>query len=106
MAPNTVASACGISSSGTVTGWRNGAQPRPKAVAALIQYFRSNGLDIDVADLFAETEDDSEEIEIREMLRTSPEARMLFRAAKGAPPSALLSAAAQITKLREESQNR
>lgn len=100
-APNAVASACGVASSGTVTGWRNGASPRPKVVAALIQYFHEHGLDIEVADLFAEEQD--AETEVREMLRTRPEVKILFDASRDAPASALLEAAALIMKYKEKS---
>ena len=37
--PNTVAAAIGIKSSGTVTGWKNGAVPRPQILARLADYF-------------------------------------------------------------------
>jgi len=100
--PNGVAADCGIASSGTVTGWRNGAVPRPRVVDALVKYFRANGLDIGVEDLFAEDETD-EEMEVREMLRSRPEARILFHATKDAPASALLEAAALLTRYKEES---
>ena len=100
-APNAVAAACGVASSGTVTGWRNGASPRPKVVAVLIQYFKEHGLDIEVADLFAEEQD--AETEVREMLRSRPEAKILFDASRDAPPSALLEAAALIMKYKEKS---
>ena len=56
--PNTVAANCGASSSGTVTGWKKGATPRPKIVNNLIAYFNRKGISCTVADLFAETEDD------------------------------------------------
>lgn len=38
-APNTVASEIGIKSSGTVTGWSNGAIPRKSVLFKLCQYF-------------------------------------------------------------------
>ena len=100
-APNAVAAACGVASSGTVTGWRNGASPRPKVVSALIHYFHDNGLDIEVADLFAEEQD--AETEVREMLRTRPEIKILFDASRDAPASALLESAALITRYKEKS---
>lgn len=37
--PNTVAANCGIKSSGTVTGWKNGAQPRPGVLKRIADYF-------------------------------------------------------------------
>lgn len=38
-APNTVAAKVGVKSSGTVTGWKNGAAPRNSVLAKLAQYF-------------------------------------------------------------------
>lgn len=38
-APNVVASEIGIKSSGTVTGWKNGAIPRASVLAKLAEYF-------------------------------------------------------------------
>ncbi len=37
--PNVVAAEIGVKSSGTVTGWKNGAAPRPQVVAKLAEYF-------------------------------------------------------------------
>lgn len=37
--PNEAAKACGIKSSGTVTGWKNGALPRDSVLIKLSQYF-------------------------------------------------------------------
>ena len=37
--PNTVAAECGVKSSGTVTGWKNGAVPRPGILRNLADYF-------------------------------------------------------------------
>lgn len=50
--------------------------------------------------------DESDVMEIREMLRTRPEAKVLFNAQKGAPASAILEAAALIERYKEESQNK
>lgn len=38
-APNVVAAEVGVKSSGTVTGWRNGATPRASVLAKLAEYF-------------------------------------------------------------------
>lgn len=38
-APNVVAREVGIKSSGTVTGWRNGAIPRPSVLSKIAEYF-------------------------------------------------------------------
>lgn len=37
--PNAVAAECGYKSSGTVTGWKNGAMPKPQALQKLAAYF-------------------------------------------------------------------
>lgn len=37
--PNTVAAECGVKSSGTVTGWKNGAVPRPAVLQRIAEYF-------------------------------------------------------------------
>jgi len=55
---NTVAANCGVKSSGTVTGWKNGAVPRPKILARIVAYFNAHGLKCDVASLMAETDED------------------------------------------------
>lgn len=39
VAPNVAAKACGIKSTGTVTGWRNGSLPRPKILKKIADYF-------------------------------------------------------------------
>ena len=38
-APNTVAAKCGVKSTGTVTGWSNGAKPRPGVLKRIADYF-------------------------------------------------------------------
>ena len=37
--PNTVAAECGVKSSGTVTGWKNGAMPRSAVLRRISEYF-------------------------------------------------------------------
>ena len=37
--PNQVAAECGVKSSGTVTGWRNGALPRPPVLKQIAEFF-------------------------------------------------------------------
>lgn len=37
--PNAVAAACGVKSSGTVTGWRNGSIPRTPVLHKMADYF-------------------------------------------------------------------
>lgn len=49
VAPNVAAQSVGIKSSGTVTGWKNGAMPRPGVLSKLAQYF-----EISVSDLVGE----------------------------------------------------
>lgn len=101
-APNTVAAKCGITSSGTVTGWKNGAAPRSKIVNKLVDYFNSKGIECTSHDLFVETEEE-EAVAVRERLRSSPELKILFDAAADAPASALLEAAALIVRYKEKS---
>lgn len=48
-APNVVAAEVGIKSSGTVTGWRNGAIPRASVLSKIAEYFG-----ISVCDLIGE----------------------------------------------------
>lgn len=38
-APNVVAAKCGVKSSGTVTGWKNGATPRAGVLSRIADYF-------------------------------------------------------------------
>lgn len=110
--PYTVAAEVGVRSTATISGWRNGAVPRPKVVDAMVKYFRENGVAIDTADLFAEDDasivvkDEVDTIAVREMLRDRPEGKILFDAAKDAPASALLEAAALIMRYKEDSKNR
>lgn len=105
-----VASEIGIKSSATIAGWRAGAVPRPKVINALVKYFNENGLEIDASDFFIDdsfpTPDDVEALKVRAMLRGRPEMRILFDAAKNAPASVLLEAAARIMRLQEESDNK
>lgn len=50
-APNTVAANVGVKSSGTVTGWKNGAIPRYSILKKLADYFG-----VSVSDLTGETD--------------------------------------------------
>ena len=112
--PYVVASDIGVRSTATISGWRNGAVPRPKVVDAAVKYFRANGIAVDVADLMADTNDENvfvsrdelDTIAVREILRERPEGKILFDAAKDAPASALLEAAALIMRYKEESKNK
>lgn len=38
-AANVVAAKCGVKSTGTVTGWKNGAMPSPKTLSKIADYF-------------------------------------------------------------------
>lgn len=58
--PTVVASDIGLTSSGTVSGWKTGAKPRPKTVRKLVEYFNKHGLSIQVADLFSEEDEEKE----------------------------------------------
>lgn len=49
--PNQVAEECGVKSSGTVTGWKNGAIPRPSVLKKIAEYFS-----VSVDDLLIENE--------------------------------------------------
>lgn len=51
-APNVVAAEVGVKSSGTVTGWKNGALPRSTILTRLAGYFN-----IDVSELIGETDE-------------------------------------------------
>ncbi len=53
-APNVVAAEVGIKSSGTVTGWKNGAIPRASVLTKLSDYF-----DVSVCDLIGEQKEKS-----------------------------------------------
>lgn len=57
--PYAVAQKCGISSTGTLTGWRNGAKPRAKIVNNIVAYFNRAGVKCTVAELFADYDDDT-----------------------------------------------
>ena len=46
VAPNVAAQSVGIKSSGTVTGWKNGAIPRRGVLKKLAQYFEISVLDL------------------------------------------------------------
>lgn len=50
LSPNAVAAECGIKSSGTVTGWKNGSIPRQSVLLKIADYF-----DCTIGDLLGET---------------------------------------------------
>jgi transcriptional regulator with XRE-family HTH domain len=100
-APNTVAAKCGVKSTGTVTGWSNGAKPRPGVLKRIADYFG-----VSVAYLLGEEEKaplingDAELTDYLEELRTRPEMRMLFSAAQGATKEDIERAVKIIAALR------
>lgn len=98
--PYAVANEVGIKSTSSIAGWRAGATPRQAVIHNLVKYFNDNGLNIAAADLMTNT--DNDEIAVRELLRNRAECKVLFDAAKDAPASALLQAAALILKLKED----
>lgn len=107
--PYSVAKAIGINSTSSISGWRNGAVPRPKAVNDLVKYFNSKGLAIEAADLFYDGDGELEEllesskrIRMREEIFSNPAQRMLFSVSEDAPESAIWEAVALITKRKEE----
>lgn len=51
VSPNAAASAVGVKSSGTVTGWKNGAAPRSTVLRKLAAYF-----EVEVSDLTGEAQ--------------------------------------------------
>ena len=99
--PYQVAAEIGIRSTNTIAGWKTGANPRPAVISKLLEYFHENGLELTVSDLFAEEETEDDIMALREQLRTRPEVKILFDVSKDAPASALLEAAALITRYRE-----
>jgi len=107
--PYEVAREIGIKSTNTIAGWKTGSIPRKKALDSIVDYFSENGLHISVYNLLSEDDASTMEqdaIAVREMLRNRPDAKILFDAAKDAPASALLQAAALLMKYKEESEGR
>lgn len=64
-APNVVAAECGVKSTGTVTGWKNGAMPRDNILLALAKYF-----DVSVEWLKGET-NEKKPVPVRHELKES-----------------------------------
>lgn len=60
LAPSVVAAKVGVTSTGTVPAWKKGSVPRPKIVSRLVKFFNENGVKCEVADLFAESDDEDE----------------------------------------------
>ena len=102
--PNAVAAACGVKSSGTVTGWSNGATPRRPVLKRIADYF---GVTVEYLSGEAEEQNkkplingDEELTDYLDELRSRPEMRMLFSVAKGATKSDVERAVRIIEALR------
>lgn len=54
--PNTVAAECGVKSSGTVTGWKNGAVPRPAVLQRIAEYFDTEVETFELPDVYVPPE--------------------------------------------------
>ena len=64
VAPNVAAQSVGIKSSGTVTGWKNGAMPRPGVLSKLAQYF-----EISVSDLVSDEQKEKPALQMENGLK-------------------------------------
>ena len=94
----------GVSSS-LYSQWNTGKkQPTSKKLGEIANY-----LGVSLEYLLYGTEekvsDDTDVMEIRELLRSRPEARILFHASKDVPSSAVLEAAAMLMKYKEDAEN-
>lgn len=100
--PNAVANELGFST-GVVTTWKRGSQPREKTLQIIANYF---GVSVDEL-LSDKSKDEMQDaMEIREALRSRDELRILFKAAKNAPASALMEAASIIMRYKEEAEGK
>lgn len=102
--PTAVAAAIGLKSSGTMSGWKAGAVPRPQTVKKLVDYFNEHGVKCEVADLFYDEDGEMDSFveSTRENLFSNPRMRLLFDAASGATDADLLEAAALLERRKEE----
>lgn len=97
-APNVVASEIGIKSSGSVTGWKNGATPRPAVLLRIANYFGQP------VEYFSDDSDDASEeelLEYLEELKNRSEMRMLFKLSRGCTKSEVEQAVRIIEALRK-----
>lgn len=99
--PNSVAKELGISS-GSVTAWKNGTEPRPKTLSKIADYFR-----VSTDYLLGKEEKplinaDEELTEYVQMLKTRPECRMLFQLSKNATKEDVEAAVRIIEALRNK----
>lgn len=76
--------------------WSNGSTPNGKSLKAIAEFFG-----VDPKDMLRETGS----AQMRQEVFDRPEMKILFDAAKDAPSSAILEAALQLMKLKEESLN-
>lgn len=98
-------------SSATLTQWRQGGKEVKGVSVQKLEAYTGMPIDSFVArygdsPVEVEAPEDDDTISIREFLRDRPEGKMLFHAAKDAPASALLEAAAIIMRYKEESENK
>lgn len=100
--PNAVANELGFST-GVVTTWKRGGNPREKTLQTIADYF---GVSVDELVSDERREDIQDALEIREALRNRDEMRILFKAAKNAPASALMEAASVIMRYKEEAEGK
>lgn len=75
-------------------GWKNGARPSKKYIAAIEKYF---GISIN------DVEKSEEPDELREILRDRQDLRILLHSAKDVPASSVYQLVAQLEKLKEDS---
>ena len=73
-------------------GWRNGAVPKAETVEAIEKY-----LSVDLSSIDKEEEPD----ELREMLRSRQDLRILLKSASDVPPSSVYALVSQIEKMKE-----
>ena len=73
-------------------GWRNGAVPKAETVEAIEKY-----LGVDLSSIGKEEEPD----ELREMLRSRQDLRILLKSASDVPPSSVYALVSQIEKMKE-----
>ena len=80
VAPNVAAAAVGVKSSGTVTGWKNGATPRNNVLGQLSEYF---GVSVDYLLTGEEQKEKPNALDGIELEKLSPARRALLEALEG-----------------------
>lgn len=94
-------------SSATLSQWRKGAKSVKSDSIVKLEMFTEMSIEDFMKTYGPSKPSDQYEndvLELRQMLRDSPEMRMLFSTAKGATPSAILQSAALLARLKEEAQ--